>query len=100
MRGTRRANRRCPRALRISGRWSVTSTPTSPGAHGDTQRQPTTPLPHEGASPTGSCGHSQFPVENKVPVERAVEKMAQSCGLSPGDLDVHRGGYLGVQPYL
>src|SRR5689334_12180038 len=55
----------------------------------------------EGRRRPGDCGYSRFPVDNELPVERAVEKPANWLWiLGAGDFDAHRGGYLGVQPDL
>src|SRR3984885_5823100 len=96
-----RATLSWPRGWPVSGRWSATWTRNSPGAGRGIQRYRAA-LPRTEGTPPGlrNCGYSDVSCGEQTPVETAVENTAYGCGLCAGDLDVDRGGHLGVEAHL
>src|SRR5580658_1458304 len=100
MRTAMRANPSWPRGWPICGRWSVTSTRNWPGARRGTQSHRVARSQTESAPPDGRLWKQRLSCGERTPVENAVENTAKGCGLRAGDLEVDRGGHLGVQPDL
>src|SRR6202034_3694286 len=100
MRAMIQTTRSWPREWPVSGRWSATWTRNWPGAGRGTQRYRAAGPRTEGTPPGWRLWTQQRFLWRTDPVETAVDNTTRGCGLSAGDLDVDRGGHLGVQPHL
>src|SRR5580698_17669 len=100
MRRAMRANPSWPRGWPVSGRWSASSTRNWPGARRGMQSRRVARSLTENGPPERHLWTQRLSCGERTPVETAVENTAEGCGLLGGNLDVDRGGHLGVQPDL